>query len=236
MYDNIALEKILFLDIETVPAWPDYDSVPEMFRKLWDRKAGFIARGEADTPELLFPRAGIYAEFGRIVCISVGFFAGSRFRVKSFAGHEEDKILTEFASLTEKFCRSPEHQLAAHNGKEFDYPYIARRMLVNGIPIPHILDLAGRKPWEVSLLDTMEMWKFGDYKHYTSLTLLAELFGIPTPKSDIDGSQVWKVYYEDGDIDRIARYCQNDTLTVARLFCRFRGLPGPSDADVVIVE
>lgn len=236
MANGPSLDKILFLDIETVPAWPDYHQMPAHFRALWDHKSGYLKKSETDTPESLYARAGIYAEFGKIICISVGHFHGDKFRMKSFYGHDEKKILTEFADMLDKFCKSPEYALAAHNGKEFDFPYLSRRMLVHQIPLPGALDNQGRKPWEVTLIDTMEMWKFGDYKHYTSLALLAALFDLPTPKGDIDGSQVARVYYEDGDLDRIARYCQFDTLTVARLYCRFKLLVPPSDDQVVIIS
>ncbi|MEJ5303969.1 MAG: 3'-5' exonuclease [Bacteroidales bacterium] len=236
MANGISLEKILFLDIETVPAWPNYDSMPDDFRLLWDHKAGYLKKSESDTPESLFPRAGIYAEFGKIICVSAGYFHGDKFRMKSFYGDDEKKILVEFAEMLNKFCKSPDYALAAHNGKEFDFPYISRRMLVHQIPLPVVLDNQGRKPWEVTFLDTMEMWKFGDYKHYTSLALLSVLFGLPTPKGDMDGSQVAKVYYEDHDLERIARYCQIDTLTVARLYCKFRLLEPPADDQVIIIS
>ncbi|MGC8864704.1 MAG: ribonuclease H-like domain-containing protein [Bacteroidales bacterium] len=236
MANGPSLDKILFLDIETVPAWPDYQSMPDHFRTLWEHKSGYLKRNETDTPELLYQRAGIYAEFGKIVCISVGHFYGEKFRMKSFYGHDEKKLLTEFADMLDKFCKTPEHALAAHNGKEFDFPYISRRMLVHQICLPVVLDNQGRKPWEVTLIDTMELWKFGDYKHYTSLALLAALFDLPTPKGDIDGSQVARVYYEDGDLERIARYCQLDTLTVARLYCRFKLLAPPTDDQIVIIS
>jgi DNA polymerase elongation subunit (family B) len=113
--------------------------------------------------------------------------------------------------------------LCAHNGKEFDFPYLSRRMMVNGISLPAVLDNAGKKPWEVKFVDTLELWKFGDYKHYTSLELLAYLFGIPTPKDDIDGSMVAGIYYQEKDLPRIARYCEKDVLTIIRLLLKFAG-------------
>ena len=126
--------------------------------------------------------------------------------------------------------------LCAHNGKEFDFPFLARRILVNELPLPAILDSAGKKPWETQYLDTMELWKFGDYKHYTSLELLAALFGIPTPKDDINGADIHRVYWEDHDLERIRIYCQKDVLTIARLFLKFQQQPGIEDEDVVYVE
>jgi len=225
LYD-LKIENVLFLDIETVPAVPSYSELPDAFKSLWDRKAMQIKREEDQTPESLYQRAGIYAEFGRIVCISAGFVFFKKksacFRLKSFYNQSEKDLLLEFAVLLNRFGGKKGALLCAHNGKEFDFPYIARRMLVNGVKLPNILDVAGKKPWEVSFLDTMELWKFGDYKHYTSLNLLAILFGIPTPKDDIDGSQVAEVYYKSGDIERIARYCEKDVITIAQLFRRYR--------------
>lgn len=226
MFNNISLDNILFLDIETVPAYPAFDKVPERFKKLWEKKARFLGKDDEDqTAEELYERAGIYAEFGKIVCVSCGFINGNEIRMKSFYGDDEKILLEEFAQMLQRHYNRPESLLCAHNGKEFDFPYLARRMLVQSIELPEILDLAGKKPWEVRHLDTMELWKFGDYKHYTSLELLAALFDIPTPKDDIDGSQVAGVYWKEKDLERIAVYCQKDVLTTIQLFRRYLGLP-----------
>jgi hypothetical protein len=235
MMNYIALEKILFLDIETVPMCAAYEELPERFIKLWDRKASFLKREDEDTAATLFPRAGIYAEFGKIVCISFGMFSKGSFRIKSFFGDDEKELLKDFADLLESRFSKKDFLLCAHNGKEFDYPYLSRRMLINGISLPEILDLAGKKPWEVAHLDTMELWKFGDFKNYTSLDLLAAVFDIPTPKDDIDGSQVGKVYWEDKDLDRIVNYCQKDVLTIAQLFLKYQGKELLEEEKVVIV-
>ncbi len=166
MLNNLSLENILFLDIETVPAYPDFDSVPEKFQKLWGKKAVKLKYlGEDLTPADLYPQAGIYAEFGKIVCVSCGFMNGNEVRLKSFYGDDEKILLEEFAILLLKHYNGPNSLLCGHNGKEFDFPYLARRMLINGITLPVILDLAGKKPWEIRHLDTLELWKFGDYKH-----------------------------------------------------------------------
>lgn len=241
MLENVLFENVLFLDIETVPNVHAYNELDERMRKLWDRKAERLAQsvnGDEDLklPEKLYSRAGIYSEFGKIICISVGAFARGEFRIKSFSGHDERLVLAEFAALLNSRYNKPEHLLCAHNGKEFDFPYIARRMLILGLKIPSILDLAGKKPWEVSLLDTMELWKFGDYKNFTSLELLATIFGIPTPKDDIDGSQVAEVYYEEKNLPRIVNYCTKDVLTVAQIFRRFRGESLLTDVQVKIVD
>jgi hypothetical protein len=233
------LNSILFLDIETVPMRERMEDLPDPFRKLWEKKAENILRQEEMTADEKFERAGIYAEFGKIVCVSVGFFTGpaGAFRLKSFYGEDEKVLLEAFmASLQdmEIFLRRKNMPLAlcAHNGKEFDFPYLARRMLILGLKVPEILNVAGKKPWEVPFLDTMEMWKFGDRKSYTSLELLAALFGIPTPKDDIDGSQVAAVYYKEKDVERIARYCEKDVVTTARIYQRLTGMPPVAEEQV----
>lgn len=227
MLHNLDLTKILFLDIETVPQVSNYSELPEDTAALWDDKAGKLSRQE-QTGEEMFQRAGIYAEFGKIICISVGFFVlregGKReFRMRSFYGDDEPLLLREFSDLLNNHFSSPTQLLCAHNGKEFDFPYIARRLVVNRLPVPAILNSVGKKPWEVQHLDTMEMWKFGDWKSFTSLKLLTHILDVPTPKTDIDGSDVARVYYEEKDLDRIERYCKRDTLAVAQVLLRYRG-------------
>jgi 3'-5' exonuclease len=226
MLNQINIDEILFLDIETVPLSPSFELLEEYDRQLWSDKSRFIREKNNMSIEDSYHQAGIYAEFGKIVCISVGYFVvrmGERlFRTTSFADHNESVILNEFSHLLEHRFNNPFRVLCAHNGKEFDFPYICRRMLINGITIPQLLDISGKKPWEIPHLDTMELWKFGDYKHYTSLKLLARIFGIPTPKDDIDGSMVRSVYYEEKDLDRISVYCQKDVATVAQLFLKYR--------------
>lgn len=223
MLDNLDLKKVLFLDIETVPQHEQYNDVSDRMKKLWDIKANFIAKNE-ETPEEVYERAGIYAEFGKIVCISVGFLHGDELRLKSFYDHDEKQLLNDFCALLNQFYNSPYHLLCAHNGKEFDFPYLARRMLINHITLPKVLDIAGKKPWEVQHLDTLELWKFGDYKNYTSLSLLTAVFDIPTPKDDIDGSMVASVYYKENDLERIKDYCQKDVVALTQLLLRYKGM------------
>lgn len=234
MIENLRFGNILFLDIETVPQFPEYGEMPEKLKLLWDKKSARLAKLETDTPETLFPRAGIYAEFGKIICISTGIIHGTTFRIKSFYGDDEKVLLEEFAGLLNQFYNQPNHLLCGHNGKEFDFPYIARRMLVNGIALPKILNLHGKKPWEIQHLDTMELWRFGDYKNFTSLELLTTIFNIPSPKDDIDGSMVGQVYWKDRDLERIVNYCQKDTLAVAQLLLCYQGQPIIKEDDVVI--
>lgn len=221
----IDFSKILFLDIETVSQKKSYDQLSERMQKLWSHKAEQLNRDNTElTPADIYDRAGIYAEFGKIVCISVGFFNEQRFRLKSFYGHDEKALLNDFANMLNRYYSAPDAQLCAHNGKEFDFPYIARRMLVNGIQIPKILQVAGKKPWETNFIDTMELWKFGDYKTFTSLDLLCAILDIPTPKDDINGSEVGRVYWQENDIERIKTYCQKDVLAIAQLMRRYNYL------------
>lgn len=218
------LEHILFLDIETVPEKPSFDELTEAKKELWEQKSKY-QRKEEFTAEEFYDRAGIWAEFGKIICISVGYFSFKgdlrRFRVTTFHG-AEDKLLKEFKNLLNTHFSQAKHLLCAHNGKEFDFPYMARRMLIHQISLPYKLDLFGKKPWEVPHLDTMDLWKFGDYKHFTSLKLMAHVLGIPSPKEDIDGSMVRDVYYEEKDLDRIITYCELDVVTTAQIFLRLR--------------
>ena len=229
------LLKIMFLDIETVPQTSDYSQLSPELAHLWEDKFQQIHKRmpekfseETTAAEGFNVSAGIYSEFGKIVCISVGFihFQGvdMHFRTKSFSGDNEKQLLVDFSQLIHKFCISREHTLCGHNIKEFDIPYICRRMLINGLSLPPIFQIAGKKPWEITFIDTLELWKFGDYKNYTALKLLTAVFGIPTPKDDIDGSQVAHVYYQDKDIKRIANYCQKDVVATAQVFLRLNGM------------
>jgi len=225
MIRKLNLEDILFLDIETVPETRFFSELDEVKQSLWESKSQYQRKDEF-TPEEFYDRAGIWAEFGKIICISVGYFnfQGQRrmFRVTSFYG-DEITILKDFKNLLITHFSQNKHLLCAHNGKEFDFPYIARRMIIHNIELPYKLNLFGKKPWEVPHLDTLELWKFGDYKTYTSLKLLTNVLGIPSPKDDIDGSEVYSVYYEEGNIDRIITYCEKDTIAVAQIFLRLRG-------------
>jgi len=222
------VNNILFLDIETVPQFSSYNELPDEWKSLWGLKAQYIIRNKEDeTFESVYPRAGIYAEFGKIICISCGYIQGAgaekRIIIKSFAGDDEKKILFEFSAMIKKWAGDGPRFLCAHNGKEFDYPYLCRRLVANQLIIPAILNISGKKPWEVNHLDTMELWKFGDVKNYTSLNLLAHTLGIPTPKDDIDGSMVWEVYWKEKNLERIVTYCQKDVITVAQIFLRMNG-------------
>jgi hypothetical protein len=224
MIEKMNLEHILFLDIETVPEEENFAALDPEMQSLWENKTQY-QRKEEFTPEDFYDRAGIWAEFGKIVCISVGYFTFKgdirHFRVTSFFG-EEPKILKDFSNLMNNHFSQPQHVLCGHNAKEFDIPFIARRMIIHQLAIPNKLNLFGKKPWEVPHLDTLELWKFGDYKHFTSLKLLTKVLGIPSSKGDIDGSQVGHVFYVEKDIDRIVIYCEKDVIAVAQIFLRLR--------------
>ena len=225
MLEKTPLEKVLFLDIETVPQHQTFDQMSPEGQKLYDQKTKFLQK-ETDA-EGVYDRAGIYAEFGKIICISVGFVhetrSGREVRLKSFYHDDEETLLKQFVSLLDDKYNTPYHILCGHNAKEFDFPFICRRLLINGMRLPHILDIAGKKPWEISHLDTMELWKFGDYKAYTSLALLCHIFNIPTPKDDISGADVARVYYEEKNLERIKIYCEKDVVALIQLFLRMRG-------------
>lgn len=227
MLEHIKLQNILFLDVETVPVAPNLSELPKNFQELWIEKARRQRQDEYSPEEFYGLKAGVMAEFAKAVCISVGYIfevnGENHFRLKSFYGDVEKVLLSDFADLLSEKFNTENHYLCAHNGKEFDYPFLCRRMLVNGVKLPKVLDLSGKKPWEVHHLDTMELWRFGNYKHFTSIKLLAALFDIPTPKDDIDGSQVSQVYWKEHDLERIKIYCQKDTLTVAQLLLKYMG-------------
>ena len=225
MVGNVHLENILCLDIETVPEVQHYSELDETKQALWELKSQYQRKDEF-TAEEFYERAGIWAEFGKIICISVGYFTFKgdlrKFRTTSFYG-EEIKILKDFKNLLISHFSQTKHLLCAHNGKEFDFPYIARRMIINNLELPNKLNLFGKKPWEVPHLDTMDLWKFGDYKNYTSLKLLTHVLNIPSPKDDIDGSDVYRVFYKEKDMDRIITDCEKVTVAVAQIFLRLRG-------------
>ena len=236
MLENIKITNVLFLDVETAPLVYKYKDLPEKMKPLWDSKfrPDRYRDQQTETPESLYKKAGVYAEFAKIICISVGYFNEDFFRVKSFCATDEKTILEDFSALLNKHFNRKEHQLCAHNGKEFDFPFLCRRMLINSVKLPKALNISGKKPWEINHLDTMELWKFGDYKNYTSLNLLAGIFDIPTPKDDMDGSDVARVYWEEKNLKRIVTYCQKDVLTVAQLLLRFMGEKLMEEKNVVI--
>ncbi len=227
MNKQLQFEKILFLDIETVPQAYQFEQLDDKSRALFEAKNRFQISPEKSIEQIFDERGGILAEFGKIVCISVGMLhegsQGKSIRLKSFYHDDEETLLKQFKRLLEDHYNTPYHVLCVHNSKEFDIPYICRRMLINGLALPNILQISGKKPWEINHIDTMELWKFGDYKSYTSLSLLCHVLGIPTPKDDISGADVARVYYEENDLQRIMVYCEKDVVALIQLYLRLQG-------------
>lgn len=222
-------KNLLFIDIETVSGESDFNFLSDRMKALWLHKASFLANPNALSDEdFYFDRAGIYAEFGKIVSIGLGFFHWNDeqeicLKVKSISGHNEATLLNEFKKLVEKKYKA-DLAFCAHNGKEFDYPYLCRRMLVNGIEIPRALQIAGKKPWEIQHFDTLEMWKFGDKKHYISLDLLACLFNIPSSKGELSGDKVNVTYHQENDLAKISTYCREDIIVLAQVFLKYQSM------------
>ncbi len=239
MLENIEIRDVLFLDIETVPLYPDYEEQPENLKALWDKKSSYFRKSDEQASDV-YQRAGIYSEFGKIICISVGMIHSKKelkfLRLKSFAGDDEKEILAGFSKMLNDLDTRRKPVLCAHNGKEFDFPYIARRILINGLKLPVSLDIAGKKPWETNMLDTMELWKFGDYKHYTSLDLLTTIFNIPSPKDKIDGSMVADYYWNKKDLESIVTYCQKDVVAIVQLMLRYKNEELIRDENIEIVK
>jgi len=227
MLKDLKIENLLFLDIETVPEVYKFDQIDEKTKELFESKTRFMRKEETTYDMIYDQRAGIYAEFGKIVCISVGFVTnsgtGKQIRMKSYYHEDEETLLLQFKKLLDEHYTDPNKALCGHNAKEFDFPYICRRMLIHGITLPYALDIAGKKPWEIKHIDTMELWKFGDFKAYTSLALLCHVFKIPTPKDDISGADVARVYFEENDLERIKVYCEKDVVALIQLLLKMQG-------------
>jgi uncharacterized protein YprB with RNaseH-like and TPR domain len=233
------LSNILFLDIETVPQEENWNSLSKTTQELFEQKTKYQRKDEF-TAAQFYEKAGIWAEFGKIICISVGYFIEAKekkqLRITSFFGDNEHQLLTDFKVLLDTHFANKANVLCAHNGKEFDFPFIARRMIVHQIELPEKLNLFGKKPWEVAHLDTLELWKFGDYKHYTSLSLLTSVLGISSPKDDINGSEVAHVYYKEKDLQRIVTYCEKDTIAVAQILLRFNNETLLKEDDIIKMD
>ncbi|MES2680016.1 MAG: 3'-5' exonuclease [Bacteroidota bacterium] len=227
-----GLEKILFLDIETVPSVYRYGDLNDASRELWNKKWQY---NKEVSPEQQYAKAGIYAEFAKVIVIGLGFYNQGKFRVKTIASDNEPEILQQFSDLLKQYFNTSSHLLCAHNGKEFDFPFLCRRFLINNLPLPKILQIQGLRPWEVKHIDTMDLWKFGDVKNFSSLNLLAHVLGVPSPKDDMDGSMVGKTFYEDHDLRKIETYCKKDVITLARVFNRFAGTGNLNEEDIIFV-
>lgn len=235
------ISNLLLLDIETVPQVQKFSDLNETWQQLWiDKTSKQLLE---HTPEETWKmRGGIMAEFGKIICISTGYFYEDEnrnqcFKIKSISGDNETQVLQEFTELCNKFHKHNKNFIfGGHNIREFDIPYICRRILINNLPLPEYLWLHDRKPWETKMFDTLSWWKFGDNKNYTSLHLLANVLNIPTSKSDIDGSMVQDVYYDNKDLQRIVEYCQRDVVVVANIILKFQHLALLKDENVIVVK
>jgi hypothetical protein len=242
LYNNVSLLNLLLIDIETVPQVSDHSSLTVEWQQLFLDKAAKNLPDDTDTEMLYKQKAGILAEFGKVICISTGFYyedAGGRlcFKLKSICCKEETDLLKEFITLVDRFAqRHPNFQFAGHNIREFDIPFICRRLIINQIPLPRYFQIQGAKPWEIQMLDTMQWWKFGDYKNYTTLHLLANVLGVPTSKTDMDGSMVQEVYYKDENLPKIVEYCQRDVVVVAQVILRFKNIPLLDPQKIIVAE
>ncbi|MES2619917.1 MAG: ribonuclease H-like domain-containing protein [Bacteroidota bacterium] len=243
MLSHINIRDLIFIDIETVPQFSSHEQLSKPMKELWAAKHSFLKTANETSEDGYLKRAGVYAEFAKIICVSIGYFRldketkESTFRVKSFYGDDEKLLLEEFVTLLNKNFSSDRFHFCGHNIREFDIPFICRRLLINHLKFPELLDVSGKRPWEMFDVDTLQLWKFGDYKHYTSLKLLAEVLGIPTPKGDIEGKDVCRVYWQEDGLSRIVEYCQKDVITVARLLLRFKGDSQLlSESDIIFVK
>jgi 3'-5' exonuclease len=239
---NTSLFNLLLIDIETVPCYHSFELLPDNIKVLWADKISKTVPETLSFEDSYLLRAGIMAEFGKVVCISAGYFYEDAnknvcFKVKSFCCDDEQEILHNFLQITNSFYKiNNRFQFAGHNVKEFDIPYICRRLLINNIPLPPYLQLHGAKPWEIEMVDTLQWWKFGDYKNYISLNLLANILNVPTSKGDMDGSKVRDVFYDEKDLDRISTYCEKDVIVVANVILRFRNMPLLSQENIQIIK
>lgn len=239
---NASLFNLLVIDIETVPCYSGFESVPDELKILWADKISKTVPENLSPQDSYMLRAGIMAEFGKIICISIGYFFEDEgknicFKVKSIYSDDEQEILQNFLQIANSFYKKNNRfQFAGHNIREFDVPYICRRLVINNITLPQYLQLHGAKPWEIEMIDTLQWWKFGDYKNYISLHLLATILNIPTSKGDMDGSKVREVYYENKDLKRIAAYCEKDVIVVANVILRFKNLPLLIEENIQIIK
>jgi uncharacterized protein YprB with RNaseH-like and TPR domain len=242
---QIRPEDLVVIDIETASVSPTYEKLEDEWKILWQEKTQLSLPEGVTAAEFYPKRAGVMAEFAKIICISMAYFTKEpnlRMRVKSFYGHDEKQVLQDFLTTITKI-ESINHRwcFAGHNIKEFDIPFICRRLLINYLPIPRYLDFQNMKPWETNIVDTFQYWRFGDYKNFTSLKLLAAAMGIASPKDDIDGSMVGDLYWNgaaeerEANLKRIAVYCQKDVITTGNIFLRFKNITPLSTDEIEIV-
>ncbi len=232
MFTRHQIENILFIDVETASQQASFEELSDRMQMLWEKKAQKYLKADSseNVKQLYQKKAAIHPEFARAVCISCGYIQFNSegipdLTLKSYAGEYEPEILSTFGQMLTKFMAKDGRNLCAHNGKEFDFPFLGKRFLIQGIPLPDVLQIQGKKPWEVSFVDTMDLWRFGDYKSYISLDLLATVLGVPSPKDDIDGSEVSKIFWQEKNIERIQIYCEKDVKTTAQILLRMCQMP-----------
>ncbi len=238
---QLPIENLFLMDIETVSQAADFDILNDEWKELWTEKSLKSLPPEMSVEEHYAKRAAIFAEFAKVICISTGYFRKEgdewQLRIKSFYSENEKEVLENFSKmLTQIQTKNSKWIFTGHNIKEFDIPFLCRRMIVNNVEIPSIMDFQNMRPWETPSLDTLHLWRFGDYKHYISLKLLAATLGVPSPKDDIDGSKVGEVFWRENDLPRIVTYCQKDVVTVGNIILRFKNLPLLKEEQVVVVE
>ena len=237
---QIAIENLFLIDIETVSGVQHFQLLDDEWKELWTEKI-LKTLPPGTSPEEYYPqRAAILAEFAKVICISTGYFKKEndewQLRIKSFYSENEKEVLESFIKMLHQLhSKNARWVFTGHNIKEFDIPFLSRRMMVNGISIPPYIDFQNMKPWETPVLDTLHLWRFGDYKHYTSLKLLAATLDVPSPKDDIDGSKVGEVFWKEKDLKRIAVYCQKDVATVANVILKFKNLPLLKEEQIILV-
>ena len=238
---QIAIENLFLIDIETVSGVPNFHLLNDEWKELWTEKILKSLPSDTTAEDYYPKRAAILAEFAKVVCISTGYFKKEnnqwQLRIKSFYSENEKQVLESFTKMLEQLhSKNSRWIFTGHNIKEFDIPFLSRRMLVNNITIPPYIDFQNMKPWDTPVLDTLHLWRFGDYKHYTSLKLLAATLGVPSPKDDIDGSKVGEVFWIEKNLERIAIYCQKDVATVANVILSFKNLPLLTEEQIIFVD
>jgi predicted PolB exonuclease-like 3'-5' exonuclease len=230
-----TFHKTLVIDIETVPCVKSWNTLPEAMQLHWLKKMEHLVLSDEEKQDAAFcfeNRAGIYAEFGKVICIGLGLFTSnekkpSKIRLKALYNHDEKALLAEFSNTLKAFQKiNKDLVFCGHNIKEFDIPYLCRRFIIQGLQMPEMMQFGGLKPWQVPLEDTLHLWRFGDYKHYTSLDLLASALDVPSSKTEMDGSEVAERYWKEDQIKEIADYCLQDVYTTSLVYLKLKGWQG----------
>lgn len=233
-------ENMLFIDIETAnlvkeleKGTPLYDSWA--YKVRYGSWTGEKYSTDEVTPEELYKtKASLFAEFSRVACISIGMIKDGKIKIRSYKDKDEQKLLYDFANATNALqAKYPKLVLAGHAITTFDNPFLMRRMLINGIELPAPFDIAHLKPWETQVIDTLTLWKGQSY-YSASLINITTAFGLPSPKDEMDGSEVNEAFHS-GKLDEIATYCEKDVFALANVVLKMRGdKPVELDTDKTI--